>query len=462
MKFVKSTLLFFFMALMAGLVLNGCKKDDPVNEETSLAKNHNSAVPKAWFKLYETIDRFAPGCRPPASARALAYIGLAGYEAAVPGMPEYNTFGGYYAGLVLPKADLDRKYHWPTAVNAAYHHMIIKMVPHTRTEDLQAAEDLYNSFNDQFKQETGNEVFERSRAFGEAVADAIYFWSATDVVGHQAYLNPRPSNYIPPVGPGLWQPSYPDFTPALFPYWGQVRTFAMHAPDLVCKAPLQWSNDPNSQISIQAKEAQVQVDRIRQGLDPEARWIAEFWSDDFFGVTFTPAGRWIAIANQVVEQQNVTLDKGVELYAKMGMALCDAGIAVWNSKFIYNYERPVHYIRRNFASNWETIMNHPYTGVTGITPEFPSYPSGHSGFGGAAAIVLTDMFGYQYTLTDRCHEDRSEFNGTPRTFDSFIDMAVENAFSRVPLGVHFRMDCEVGLDMGYLAGERVLDLPWKQ
>lgn len=65
-------------------------------------------------------------------------------------------------------------------------------------------------------------------------------------------------------------------------------------------------------------------------------------------------------------------------------------------------------------------------------------------------------------MTDRRHEIRNEFNGTPRSFNSFIEMAVENAFSRIPLGVHFRMDCEAGLEQGYLAGQRVLALPWKK
>lgn len=124
-------------------------------------------------------------------------------------------------------------------------------------------------------------------------------------------------------------------------------------------------------LYLQAKEVQVQVNQIRAGQDPEAEWIAEFWSDDFGGVTFTPPGRWIAIANQVVAAESPDLAKAVELYAKMGMALTDAAIAVWHSKYTYNYEHPIHYIRRNFDPSWETIMNHPYTGVSSITPEFP-------------------------------------------------------------------------------------------
>jgi len=65
-------------------------------------------------------------------------------------------------------------------------------------------------------------------------------------------------------------------------------------------------------------------------------------------------------------------------------------------------------------------------------------------------------------MTDRCHEGRPEFIGTPRAFNSFYEMAEENAESRIPLGVHYRMDCEQGVNLGYRCGRRVNQLPWKK
>jgi membrane-associated phospholipid phosphatase len=303
-------------------------------------------------------------------------------------------------------------------------------------------------------------VFNRSISRGQLVANTIFEWSATDGAGHNAYLDPRPSAYIPPVGPGLWQPTFPDFTPGLFPYWGQVRTFALRTGDKVARQPVAYSEDSNSLFYLQAKETYIEVNDISRNYEKE--WIALFWSDDIFELTFEPAARWVAIANQVVDKEKPNLSKAAELYAKIGMSLCDAGIAIWNSKYHYNIERPVSYIRRVMNPNWITILNNPIANVTGMTPEFPAYPSGHSGFGSAAAGILIDMFGFNYTLTDRCHEFRNEFIGTPRTFYSFADMAYENALSRIYLGVHYRMDCEEGLRLGYLAADRVNKLPWKR
>ena len=82
--------------------------------------------------------------------------------------------------------------------------------------------------------------------------------------------------------------------------------------------------------------------------------------------------------------------------------------------------------------------------------------------GGAAAEALGSVFGYAYAMTDYCHKGRTEFEGTPRAFDSFKEMADENGISRVPLGVHFRMDCQEGVRLGEVCGRKVNQLAWNR
>ena len=90
------------------------------------------------------------------------------------------------------------------------------------------------------------------------------------------------------------------------------------------------------------------------------------------------------------------------------------------------------------------------------------------GFGGAGGKILSSFFEYNashpgtYTFTDLCHQLRTEFLGMPRVFTSFSQLGEEDAYSRIPLGVHFRMDCEVGLEVGRLCAQRVLEMPWKK
>lgn len=451
----------FFSGILLFLV--SCSKDP--NEgpgKSGKVSEYDSELAVRWNELYLDLERHTPGYRPPVSGRALAYISLAAYESVWPGMAEsHRSVGRTFAGLELPEAAPGLSYHWPSSLVAAYVRSLELFFPTGPGDQRVKAYRLQNEYFEVFKQEVPFDAFQRSTDFGRRVAEAVYQWSATDEAGHEAYLRNHDAGYLPPAGPGLWQPTAPDFTPALLPHWGLTRTFAAGAEDTVA-APLPYSEQPGSSLYEQAEEVETMVSRIKAGELPEERWIAEFWSDDCAALTFTPAGRWIAIANQVVDIENPPLNQAVELYARLGMALNDAGVRCWQEKYRFNVERPLDYIRRvQGQTDWNTLMCPDGTGRY-FTPPFPAYPSGHATFGAAAAEVLASFFGSNYGMTDRCHEGRAEFNGTPRTFDSFHAMAEENAWSRIPLGVHFRMDAEAGLRLGYRVGQKVNGLEWRK
>jgi membrane-associated phospholipid phosphatase len=101
------------------------------------------------------------------------------------------------------------------------------------------------------------------------------------------------------------------------------------------------------------------------------------------------------------------------------MAEMDAAIVCWDAKYFYFNPRPT-----------QMVMN--IKTLTGI-PNFPSYTSGHSNFSGAAATVL----GYL----------------VPEKAKAFMDMAHEAAMSRLYGAIHYRSDCEVGLQTGIKVGE---------
>lgn len=464
----------------AALLFPSCHDyDGGTASEYSLTESYDYKVCKSWNDKFIELDRYAKGNRPGTGPRALAYLGLSAYESVVAGMPENNSMGNLYAGLSLPQAEKGSEYYWPACVNESYAYLMKKFFPQMENDypDLFSSIDhLRNQLHQQYSEETTPEILERSEAYGKAVATAIYEWEKSDVAGHNAFLNPQPAGYQPPAGPGLWQPTWPDYSAAVFPYWGEVRCFAMHETDLLARPPLPYSEDENSPFYMQALETYNMVNNIvNDGPGAyEAQWRAEFWSDDILNLTFGPPSRFAAIAVQVIELENLNLAQCAELYAKLGMAMSDAGVSVWNSKYVYNVERPISYIRRVVAQkypaavNWQTMLNNPLAGVNGITPSFPAYPSGHSGFGGAGGRILSSFFEYNtehpgaYTFTDLCHKDRVEFIGTPRTFTSFKELADEDAYSRIPLGVHFRMDCEEGVRLGELAAQRVLELPWRK
>lgn len=452
-----------FPALL-GLVLTmffaACKKDEVVID-TLPATDFTHDIALDWNTLLLDVERFTPGYKPPVSARTIGYVGLTAYEAIVHGMSrDFNSLGNHYPTLELPQPEASEIYDWEVCLNAAYEaafHYFFPTAPASQQFKIISMADRWES---RLETKVSQEVFNRSVDFGIEVAHAVYNWSKSDHWGHEAFLTNHDNDYVPPQGIGLWRPTYPDYQPALLPHWGKVRTFAA-APGDGVDPPLSYSESPDSPLYQEAKETQMLVREIKAGGKAEDRWIAEFWSDDCPILTFTPAGRWISITNQIVEQEKLSLEDAVFTYAKVGLALSDAGVKCWGEKYKHNCERPIDYIRRIMLDEeWNTIMCPDGSGGY-YTPNFPTYPSGHATFSSAAAEVLTDLFGADYAFTDRSHEGRTEFNGTPRSFPDFYTMALENAYSRVPLGVHFFMDSDAGTALGFKVGKRINDLPWK-
>jgi membrane-associated phospholipid phosphatase len=445
-------------ALLVALLVASCRKD---KEDNARQVSYFSAeIALKWNQMYLEIERYANGYRPGPAPRSLAYLGLSAYEATVSGMNGYKSLRHLYTGLNIPPVEKGKTYHWPLVVHYSYATLMHKFFPNVEKNLESRMLAMENEMDGKYKFDVSKDVYDRSVAYGRAVATAVWEWSATDKVGHDYYKDPFgdyswQANY---KKPGDWVPTVPGPGKPMFPFWGKARTFAITEAEKLCQPPIPYSEKTNSALYAQGLEV---YNAIKDENWKDGQWIAFFWSDDLVNLTFSPGPRWIAIANQVITTKKSDLQTALVCYAKLGMALNDAAVACWHSKYFYNFERPESYIKRLIDPNWEPTLKNPLTGDVGMTPSFPAYPSGHSTMGGAGAEVLTEVFGNNFGMYDDCHKGRTEFNGTPRYFNNFYEMAEENAISRVPLGVHWRMDCRVGVDLGYFCGRRVNKLPWR-
>lgn len=416
-----------------------------VLSQSTAASDYPADVAYAWFDLQLDLVRDTPGFSPPVASRAFGYTGVALYEALVGGMPAHQSLAGQLNGLTdVPPPASDVKFHWGIVANSALAEITRLLFP-TASEDYQAAINaLYDEWAARYQSETDTEVFDRSVMHGQAVAKAVFDWSMSDG-GHEGYLHNFPSDFAPPVGAGLWVPTprtNGDPQPAMQPYWGDNRPFVLQSgAECMPAAPPEHSEEPGTAFYLEAME----VYEASQMLTDEQRDIALFWADDP-GQTATPPGHSISILTQILHQEGVSLDFAAQAYAKMGIAVADAFIGCWHAKYTYNLVRPVTYIQQLVDPDWMPVVN---------TPPFPEYPSGHSVQTGAAAVVLADLFGEEYTFTDHTHDERGL---TPRTFTSFSEMAEETAISRLYGGIHYRAAIALGLEQGKCIGEQVNEL----
>ena len=410
---------------------------------TSVKPVESVQIALDWNKLMLDAEVNTEGYRGPVAARAYAYVGLTAYEAALPGMAGYQSLGTLYPGLILPKVPAIENYNLPVALNASYFTILERLfitAPETIKDKLNA---LKINWQNELVEGLDSLTYESSMDYGTAIANAIYHWSSTDTLGFEANLHNYERNYKPPAGPGKWVASAKFPMPPLLPYWGSTRTFIIQPEKYMAKELPEYSVEPNQFYHTQALE----VLTLSTPLAAESKWIADFWNDDRPGLTFTPAGHWLAIANQVIEKEKPSIEKTLETYLRVGFALSDAMVACWKSKYHYNVERPETFIQKNLSKNWR-----PYS----PSPSFPSYPSGHSMMGAAAARVLTNMYGENYKMMDYSHQGLTEFTTKARGFKSFEEMSNENALSRILMGVHYRMDCEEGLRLGDMIGNEIV------
>ncbi len=436
------------LLLLVGL-LASCQQ---IAEPVKLTSEFPSQVATSWFELQLKLIKETPGFTAPVASRALGYSGVTLYESLVGGMPDYKSLVGQLNGLTsLPQPEAGRVYYWPAVANSAMAIIMRSLYSTTTPENLAAIEALEQNYDQRYKAEISERIFNRSVAYGEAVANAIFEWSKTDG-GHEAYLKNFPKGYVPPTGPGLWIPTAPNYEPIpLQPYWGQNRPFVLKAGDECAPpAPMEYSEDSSSPFYKQAFEVYTAV----KYLPPEQKKIALFWADNP-GRTFTPSGHWFSIATQVVQEKNANLAVAAETYAKLGIAVADSFIGCWNIKYKYNVIRPISYIQASIDPGW----NNPKITDPVTTPPFPEYPSGHSVQSGAAATVLTSLFGDKYQFTDSTYVKL----GLPaRAFSSFFEAANEAAISRLYGGIHYMSSIKFGLIEGKCIGKKVNDLVFKK
>ena len=435
-------------------ILNFATQSDASNSPENRDNNNRQRTPNPeiateWMNLFIELDRYATGMRPNASARAIAYISLAAYETVVPSMRGLSSNNRKISGLDIKNHNQGRT-DWLIALNQAYatslDHFLINLLDVHRNRIAELRSKLSSELN---VNKTKRQI-EDSEEYGNYIANQIIEFSQSDLEAENQIINPQPLSYTPPTGLGYWTFSA-EPERALFPYWSKVRSFTISPNQTSSVPPLAYSTSEDSEYYQQMLEAMESNNKAKLE-DNEQLWIAEFWSDDVENITFSPPTRQISIANQLIPLLDLNLHDALHLYLKVGLALNDAAVATWKYKYEYMVMRPSVYIQDHIDAGFQTNL---YRLIPWPNPTFPGYPSGHSCFASAAAGVFIDFFGNSIDFTDRSHEGRTEFRSTPRQFSTFKEMAEENGYARIPLGVHVRMECEEGLRLGYEISDAV-------
>jgi PAP2 superfamily protein len=387
-----------------------------------------------WMQLlYDRVQ--AESISAPGASRLYAYAGVTAYQSVLPGIPEGISMAGQLTNLPeMPIPEEVGEYDWPSSANAALSTVITGLFPNA-ADTQKAAQTLRDSLEGARKKVVSADVVKRSMTFGDTVGNAVLDWVALD-----NFAETRTMVWNMPTGdPSLWVPTAPGMK-AVEPFWGQIRPFALYYADACAqKHNMPFSTDPKSTFYAQALEVKTTGDNLTN----EQKDTARFWVDTP-GQTGTPAGHWVLIESQTIDLLGLKLDRSAMMYALVGVSLGDSFISAWSLKYQINLLRPVTYINAYIDPQWQPFI---------ASPGFPEYPSGHSVVSGAAAEVLTGMFG-TVAFTDSSGRRR---NLPERSFTSFQAAAMQAGISRMYGGIHYREAIENGLRQGQCIGQQVLN-----
>ena len=266
-----------------------------------------------------------------------------------------------------------------------------------------------------------------------------------------------------------------DFSLALGAYWGGVTPFSINSGD---QFRTESPPEPGSFEYIfgywLVQKLGASPDTTGSWSNPLTRFIGNYWGYDATPLLGTPPRLYNQIAVLVAKNEGITNATDMSRYlAMINTGLADAGVAAWDSKYYYNYWRPVTGIATSddvlltFENPlWEPVGISVINTETAIrpTPPFPAYPSGHSTFGASTFEIMRQFFGNQTRFTfvsDEYNGEGVDPLGVPRPlvpvrFQTLDGAQSSNGISRVFNGVHWQWDNVRGLEMGENIGKHIV------
>ena len=360
-----------------------------------------------------------PFANPPYTARALAYLSVAQYDALVSAWKykyQYNRPAPSVLDAsikpLLPISTLPAYPSEDAVVAQASYVILLAMFP---GEGPFLAEKLAEAKNVPLwaKVNVTSDVTAGAN-LGAAVAAKVMAKAKADgmsAANNQAIV-PDLIAHSKSIGfTTVWASQELPVRPPMLPNYGAVKTWNFDRATLESIRPaipyLPGSEAFNKDLA--------ELQAINKSQTREQASIANYWADG--PGSYTPPGHWHRYACEAGVDAKYSQVRMARMLAYVGTALMDAGVACWETKYFYYSPRPQQFDLKTSVG----------------LPNFPSYTSGHSTFSFAASTVLAAFF--------------------PEKSNTFNSAAQQASDSRVYGLIHFRVDCTIGVKHGKVIGD---------
>lgn len=426
------------------------------------------AINASGFDHANAKEQLGP-CR---SSRALAIVQIAVFDAL------NSVVGGYesYTGLQAPRGPVSLQ----AAVSQAAHDTLVALFPsQTLRFDTSLALDL-GEVKDKKGKANGIDL-------GKRAAAAILLLRSNDGAENpEIRVGTNNGDYISSNLPGHWRQDPISLIPlALGARWSNCAPFVLQRADQFRVPPFPSMASPEYAAAFnEAKRLGGDGINTPTQRTAEQTHIGIFWAYDGTPSLCAPPRLYNQIALQIADQMGTDGIELARLLALANVAMAEAGLAAWDSKYYYDIWRPITGIRESDPGTGPTGLGDGNAATVGdpgfmplgapasnlqgpnFTPPFPAYPSGHATFGGALFQTLrrfyrTDNIRFTF-VSDEFNGITRANDGTvrpymPRTFRSLSQAEEENGQSRIYLGIHWSFDKVEGIAQGRKVGNYVFD-----
>jgi hypothetical protein len=277
-------------------------------------------------------------------------------------------------------------------------------------------------------------------AIGEAAAIAMIAARADDGSAPAEFYVPSSSE------PGEWQltPSCPPAGGVLL-HWRNLTPFGIARGDRFRSAPPPVLSGHRYARAYREVKDVGSADSLMRPQDKAD--LARFYAAVPAALVWNPAIRQVAAA------QGRSLPENARAFALLNMAMSDAAIAVFDTKYHYTFWRPETAIRAGDTDGNPKTEPDPGFMPFIVTPCFPSYGSAHASLGGAARAVAERVFGedgHAITLSTPA------LPGIVLEYASFEEIGDDIDDARVYGGIHFRFDQTAGVKQGRRVGTSIV------
>lgn len=286
--------------------------------------------------------------------------------------------------------------------------------------------------------------------------------------------------------PGHWRQDPISLSPmAMGAKWGKCLPFVMESGSQFRLPPPPAMNSPEYAVAFNEVK-RLGGDGITTPTErnQEQTEIGIYWAYDGTPSLCAPPRLYNQIAVLIADQMGSSEVELARLLALVNVAMAEAGLASWDSKYYHDVWRPVTGLREADPGtgpsglgdgNDDTLgdvnfspLGAPASNLQGpnFTPPFPSYPSGHATFGGALFQVLRRFYGTDaipFTfVSDELNGITRDNQGNvrplvPRSFATLSQAEEENGQSRIYLGIHWSFDKTGGIHQGNQVADYVFD-----